>query len=99
MNPKLSLPVLLALAALAGGCVYPARARVVYAAPPAAQAEVIPAAPGPGYYWVRGHWAWRDGRYVWIRGHYIAQRAGGVWVEGHYQNGAGGYFWVEGHWR
>ena len=38
---------------------------------PAPRVEVIPAAPGPGYNWVPGHWAWRGTSWVWIRGHHI----------------------------
>jgi hypothetical protein len=37
---------------------------------PSPRVEVIPVAPGPGYNWVRGHWAWRGG-WVWIPGHHI----------------------------
>jgi len=91
------LPLLAGVAILAG-CAYPTRT-VVVAGPPPPPAEYIPASPGPGYYWVRGHYAWREGRYVWIGGHYVARRANGVWVEGHYENRPGGYVWVEGYWR
>jgi YXWGXW repeat-containing protein len=38
---------------------------------PAPRVEVIPAAPGPGYNWVPGHWAWRGGGWAWIPGHHI----------------------------
>jgi len=37
---------------------------------PAPRVEVIPAAPGAGYNWVPGHWAWRGG-WVWVPGHHI----------------------------
>ena len=37
---------------------------------PAPRVEVIPVAPGAGYNWVPGHWAWR-GSWVWIAGHHI----------------------------
>jgi hypothetical protein len=37
---------------------------------PAPRVEVIPVAPGPGYNWVPGHWAWRAG-WVWVPGHHI----------------------------
>jgi len=38
---------------------------------PAPRVEVIPAAPGPGYNWVPGHWTWRGTSWVWIGGHHI----------------------------
>jgi len=38
---------------------------------PAPRVEVIPVAPGPGYNWVPGHWAWRGAAWVWIPGHHI----------------------------
>jgi hypothetical protein len=95
-------PALLALlaAALLSGCVaYPARTVVVVGPPPPPQTEYVPASPGPGYYWVRGHWILRGGRYEWVSGHYVARRQGAVWVEGRYENRPGGYVWVEGYWR
>ncbi len=38
---------------------------------PAPRVEVVPVAPGPGYNWVPGHWAWRGFNWVWIPGHHI----------------------------
>jgi len=37
---------------------------------PAPLVEVVPAAPAPGYHWVKGHYVWRHGRWEWIRGHW-----------------------------
>jgi hypothetical protein len=37
-------------------------------APPPPRAEVMQVAPGPGYVWISGHWAWRHGWY-WAPGH------------------------------
>ena len=70
--------------------------------PPAAQVEVVPAMPGPGYVWVPGHWAWRGPRrgYVWIGGHYaIPAQPNYVWIPGTWAPSTQGYVWVEGHWR
>jgi len=44
---------------------------VVEKAMPAPIVEVVPAAPGPGYNWVPGHWAWRGGGWFWVKGHHI----------------------------
>jgi hypothetical protein len=77
----------------------PAQPYYVPGPPPAERQEVVPARPGPGWVWVRGHWAWR-GRWVWIRGHWArVPRAGAVWVPGHWVRRAGGWVWIEGHWR
>jgi|HubBroStandDraft_5_1064220.scaffolds.fasta_scaffold124934_2 hypothetical protein len=32
--------------------------------------EVMPAAPAPGYHWVKGHYRWEGDRWVWMRGHW-----------------------------
>jgi hypothetical protein len=69
---------------------------------PAAQPEVVPAAPGAGYVWVPGYWAWRGPRrgYVWIPGTYtVPAQPNYQWVAGHWAQGPGGWVWVEGHWR
>ena len=42
---------------------------IVEKAMPAPIVEVVPAAPGAGYNWVPGHWAWRGGAWFWVKGH------------------------------
>jgi len=81
---------------------------------PAPIVETIPAAPGPAYHWVPGHWAWR-GQWVWIRGHYVpgavpampraivetvpvSPGPGWYWVRGHYVWERGGWAWRRGVW-
>jgi hypothetical protein len=44
---------------------------IVEKAMPAPIVEVVPAAPGAGYNWVPGHWAWRGGTWFWVKGHHI----------------------------
>lgn len=69
------------------------------APPPVAPVEVIGVAPGPGYVWIAGHYAWH-GRWVWIGGYWErVPRGYAVWVPGHWDRRAGGWVWVEGHWR
>ena len=67
---------------------------------PAPRVEVVPAAPGPGYNWVPGHWAWRGAGWVWIPGHHIrgvvAPMPAEV-VEVVPARPAAGYVWVKGH--
>jgi len=59
-------------ALILGGCIVatpppPRRAVIVTPPPPApaAPAEVVPPAPGPGVVWVPGHYAWNGAAYVW----------------------------------
>ena len=69
-------------------------------APPPAQVEIVPVAPGPAYVWVPGHWGWRGGGYVWVPGAYaIPAQPGWVWVAPHWAPRRGGWVWVQGHWR
>jgi WXXGXW repeat (2 copies) len=37
---------------------------------PAAQVEVVPAAPAPGYHWVKGHYRWEGNHWGWVPGHW-----------------------------
>ena len=39
-------------------------------APPAVRVEVQGVAPGPGYTWVAGYWAWNGNGYTWSAGHW-----------------------------
>lgn len=72
---------------------------VVREAPPPVQAEVIVAAPGLGYAWVPGYWAWQ-GRWVWVRGCWVARpHPRAVLVPGHWAHHGHGYVWVRGYWR
>lgn len=53
---------------------------VVGVAPPAPQVEVVVAAPGPGFFWIAGHWAWIGGRHAWIGGRWEGYRPGWRWL-------------------
>jgi hypothetical protein len=92
---------------IGGGLARPASAAtevaigVVFApfGPPAGPVEVVGVAPGPGYVWIGGHYAWR-GRWVWLRGYWSRLPRGyAAWVPGHWDHRARGWVWVEGHWR
>src|SRR5579862_8934273 len=54
-----------------GAGIAAAQTVVVEKAMPAPIVEVVPAAPGAGYNWVPGHWAWRGGAWFWVKGHHI----------------------------
>ncbi len=67
--------------------------------PPADILESQPAAPGPDYFWVGGHWHWRGG-WVWIGGRYEHHpdfHPGARWVAGHWERRDGSWVWREGH--
>jgi hypothetical protein len=95
--------IVVSLLVAAAGC-YSGSRPVSHVPPPpmpAAQAEVMPASPGPGYIWIPGHWTWRpsDRTYAWVPGHWTVPPSGGVWVPGHWESRADGYVWVDSHWR
>lgn len=60
------LSAALALSALLGACVV----EPVRPPRPAPLVETVPAAPAPGYHWVKGHYRWDGYRWVWVRGHW-----------------------------
>ncbi len=71
---------------------------VVKTSPPPLRAEVVEPMPGPGFIWIRGHWAWHHERWEWIGGHWDrAAQPGSVWVPGAWIERHGGWVWVEGH--
>ncbi len=71
-------------------------------APPAPQAEIVPAPPpGPvAVIWQPGHWRWNGYQYVWVPGRYVRPpRPHAIWIEGHWAPRHGVWVWVPGHWR
>lgn len=90
------------LAAAACGPGYgPAGVDIVVRRPPPERVEVQSTAPGSGYVWIRGHYAWQGGDYVWIAGRWEQppQATYRRWTPGHWARARGGWYWVEGHWR
>jgi WXXGXW repeat (2 copies) len=64
---------------------------------------VVPAAPGAGYNWVPGHWAWRGG--VWfapvpapIVEVVPARPSPAHWIKGHHVYEGGRWVWHPGIW-
>jgi hypothetical protein len=75
-------------------------AALVTVRPPAVRVEVRPAAPGPGYVWVAGHWKWNAKRHVWVSGRWIRKPyPTSIWVAGHWKRQGRGWVWVSGRWR
>ncbi|WP_199541778.1 YXWGXW repeat-containing protein [Paraburkholderia kururiensis] len=62
-----TVSVALASAALLSACIVePARPPQ-----PAPMVEVVPAAPGPTYHWVKGHYRWEGNHWQWVPGHWV----------------------------
>ncbi len=47
---------------------------IIETTPPAPLVEVVPLAPGPGFFWSPGHWYWNNG-WVWLSGSWILHRS------------------------
>jgi len=86
-----------------GGCVAvppPANVEYVREGPPPPRAEVVVVRPGPGFFWIRGHWRWYANAYDWVPGRWEHVPPGyRAWHEGHWRHDRNGWFWVEGRWR
>ena len=98
---------LLMLAVLAGpvtGCVMyrPPRVGVVYVAarPPVERVEVIPAAPGVGFVWIKGYYSYSGAEHVWVAGRWERPPVGmKEWVPHRWEHDSHGWYLVEGRWR
>jgi WXXGXW repeat (2 copies) len=68
-------------------------------APPAIPDYTQPPAPGDGYIWTPGYWAWNGYGYAWVQGAWVAAPyVGALWTPGYWGYGYGGYFWNTGYW-
>jgi hypothetical protein len=83
------------LAGCTGGYSYYASAP-----PPPVRVEGRGVAPGAGFVWVDGFWAFRGGAYAWDPGHWVRPpRPRAVWVPGRWDRRSGRYYYREGRWR
>ncbi len=68
-------------------------------APPPLPDVVQPVAPGPGYIWTPGYWAWGPNGYYWINGAWLVPPAVGLlWTPGWWGWSDGYYRWHKGYW-
>ena len=72
---------------------------VVTMAPPPPQADMVVMAPGPGYFWIGGHWGWFGGRHAWIGGRWEAHRPGWRWSPFAWQRHRHGWRANPGRWN
>jgi hypothetical protein len=68
-------------------------------APPAIPVYEQPLAPGYGYIWTPGYWAYGDDGYDWVDGAWVYPPYDeALWTPGYWGWGDGGYFWNAGYW-
>jgi hypothetical protein len=68
-------------------------------APPPSRVELIPAAPGPRYVWIAGHWGWHVREYMWVPGSWVTIEVGyREYRPGRWQHDRHGWYWVDGRW-
>jgi hypothetical protein len=68
-------------------------------APPGIPAYDQPLAPGYGYIWTPGYWAYGDDGYYWVDGAWVyPPYVDALWTPGYWGYGGGGYFWNAGYW-
>jgi hypothetical protein len=68
-------------------------------APPALPVYVQPMAPGPGYIWTPGYWAYGTDGYYWVPGTWVlAPYVGALWTPGWWGWSGGVYLWHAGYW-
>jgi WXXGXW repeat (2 copies) len=68
-------------------------------APPAIPDYAQPEAPGDGYIWTPGYWAWTGEGYEWVNGAWVnAPYTGALWTPGYWGDGYNGYYWNAGYW-
>jgi len=80
------------------GAPQPGAPQGIEQAPPAIPDYEQPPAPGDGYIWTPGYWAWTADGYQWINGAWVvAPYSGALWTPG-YWGFNDGYFWNAGYW-
>ncbi len=68
-------------------------------APPELPVYEQPIAPGDGYIWTPGYWAYGDDDYYWVPGTWVmAPEVGYLWTPGYWGWGNNAYLFHEGYW-
>jgi hypothetical protein len=68
-------------------------------APPPIPVYDQPLAPGYGYIWTPGYWAWGPDGYYWVDGAWVyPPYEDALWTPGYWDFAVGGYFWHPGYW-
>ena len=89
-----------ALMVTSSACASPRGRVYVRVAPPVPVVEARIIAPGPGYIWAPGYYAWNGVAYAWMPGRWVRPpRPRAVWVPAHWVRERRGWYFEEGHWR
>src|ERR1700727_2054266 len=76
-----------------------AAATMTNQAPPPIPDYQQPDAPGDGYIWTPGYWAWTGDGYQWVQGAWVQPPyVGALWTPGYWGFGFGSYAWYPGYW-
>ena len=68
-------------------------------APPALPVYEQPVAPGDGYIWTPGYWAYGPEGYYWVPGTWVeAPEVGYLWTPGYWGWSDNAYIWYGGYW-
>ena len=68
-------------------------------APPPLPIYEQPVAPGDGYLWMPGYWAYGPGGYYWVPGVWVEPpMVGELWTPGYWGWGGNAFLWNEGYW-
>jgi len=68
-------------------------------APPPLPVYVQPVAPGPGYIWTPGYWAYGPDGYYWVPGTWVlAPYVGALWTPGYWGWSGVAFVWHSGYW-
>lgn len=68
-------------------------------APPALPVYAQPVAPGNGYIWTPGYWAYGPAGYYWVPGTWVvAPYVGALWTPGYWGWGGDAFIWHGGYW-
>lgn len=79
--------------------VAPVAVAVAIPQPPPRRREAVPPRPGPGHFWIDGHWRWDRNQHVWVSGRWERERRGERWTGANWKLEPGGrWTFVEGYW-
>jgi hypothetical protein len=99
MKRKLTILLILALAAVLGSYAFGGIQLSVNIAPPPIAVFDQPACPGDGYIWTPGYYQYGDYGYYWVPGQWVIPPSVGLlWTPGYWGFAGGSYVWHEGYW-
>ena len=99
MKRRVTISLILALAALFGAHAFAGIRFSVNIAPPPIAVYDQPPAPGDGYIWTPGYYQYGDYGYYWVPGGWVAPPSPGMlWTPGYWGLEGGRYGWHAGYW-